>query len=174
MIKKFFEGFSFGAGFSLAFILLVAASSYLFLPWGYRTEVASAENTNKESVPLLLPQSNDKPQFSELSTEEKIKTSAAIILAEYQAAPNGQMQAIVTKIIKSSSDPEFHYEIGNEHGPSSYYPKENETRLEKILIFFKGSPPRQALSMAVYGNRILSLEGMRLEDFIQMVRDTGA
>jgi hypothetical protein len=161
MLKKFIEGLVFGAGFGIAFfaIGLVGTSSMVsMLPTSRPNAVPGAMTTTT--------QQSDEQQglpFYELPLEERIKQASVIAVARYEAAEDGRMKAVLKEFLKQDDQAAFHYQIGDEYAPSSYYPKQGASYGDGIVIFFEGSPAIMRSSMSYSGDRIPGLGDMPVE-----------
>lgn len=63
-------------------------------------------------------------------------------------------------------------DIGDEYSSGSYYPKENVSRGDALLLFFKSSPFPGTSSMAIYHDRIAGLGDMPMELFRKKVKES--
>ena len=128
-----------------------------------------AENSySSDSVEHSYPEPlnrNIEPeiQFYDLPLDEQIAQASVIAVARYEAASDGRMKAIISEILKKEPGTVFHYKVGDEHPSSSYFPRENESHGEGMVIFFVGSPATMRLSMSFDGDRIRSLGDLPLE-----------
>jgi hypothetical protein len=163
MLKKFAEGLIFGAGFAIAFFVLgFLGTSAMFSM--RPTSGWSAYPGAPTSAIQHFDEKEVKP-FYELPIEDQIKQASVIAVAKYEAAEDGRMKAVLEELLKKDEGTEFHYRIGDEYAPSSYYPKEGTSYGDGIIIFFEGSPATMRRSMSYSGKRILGLGDMPLELF---------
>lgn len=161
MGKKFLEGVTFGAGFGLAFVLII---------WlGFSFFVSKAPDRSDVSFSTSKPteKSAEKagPQFHELTIEEQIKKSSVIALARYETAPDGKKKAILKEFLKNEPGTTIYYNIGDEYPEGSYYPTESRGNHKNLIIFFTGSPASMKMSTTFSGDRIRSLGDIPLELF---------
>jgi hypothetical protein len=128
-----------------------------------KVEVPPSESSKMEPVApeIFVPQK----QFHELPIEEQIKEASLIAVAKYEPAPDGQMKAIITDILKKDPNVVSYYDVGDEHPSSSYYPKDRSSYGDGLVIFFTGSPATMRMSMSYEGDRIRSLGDMPLSLF---------
>lgn len=161
MFRKFVEGLVFGAGFAIAFFILAAvAGSMMF------SSLPSRSWSTSVPVPMEgAPDSDDgdSRQFYELPIEEKIEAASVIALARFEPAEDGRKKAVLKEILKKNEGTTFYYDIGDEFGPLSRYPKENAGYGDGIIIFFEGSPAMMRSAMTFSGDRIAGLGDMPLE-----------
>lgn len=164
MLRKFTEGLVFGAGFAISFLVLGAlGASVLFssmMPAGRSTSSSVTTTTSQidaddeKSVP-----------FYELPIEAQIEEASVIALARYEPAEDGRMKAVLKEVLKKKEGVTFHYQIGDEYTPSSYYPKPGTSYGDGIVIFFEGSPAMMRIAISYSGNRISGLGDMPIELF---------
>ena len=164
MLKKFADGLIFGAGFgiSLAVVWLIAtsvllphaATSHMSSPPTSVTTVTESDGEQRE-LPAEL--------FHELPIEEQIKAASVIALASYEPGEDGRMKAVLKEFLKKDPDVTFYYDLGDEHRPSSYYPKPNASRGDGVVIFFEGSPAMMRRAMSYSGDRIMTLGDMPMQ-----------
>lgn len=160
MGKKFLEGVTFGAGFGLAFLLVVWLGLSFFIskaPDRTGVSFSTSKPTEKSA--------ESGPPFHELSIEEQIKKSSVIALARYETAPDGKKKAILKEFLKKDPGTTIYYNIGNEYPEGSYYPTEGRGKNEKLIIFFTGSPASMKMSTTFSGDRISGLSDIPLELF---------
>lgn len=160
-MKKFTEGFLFGGGFSISFIIVWYLSAYLITPLFIDTQISSSsysnhQNTSSTENYIEPAQSTVKP-FHELELNEQIQQSSVIALAKYEKSPDGEYRAIIKEFLKKSPGTEIYYDIGDEYKQSSYYPDSNKVYGDGLVIFFVGSPAKMRLSMSFDGDRIRGL-----------------
>ena len=74
------------------------------------------------------------------------------------------------EFLKKESGVTVYYHLGDEHAPSSHYPKANTDYGDGVIIFFTGSPAVMQMSMSYSGDRIRGLADMPLELFRQQCR----
>jgi hypothetical protein len=162
MLKKFAEGLVFGAGFTISFIVLgLLGTSLMF------SMMPTSRWSSSPVVTTTTQQSDEKEErpFYELPIEEQIEVASVIALARYEPAEDGRMKAVLKELLKKNEGTTFHYKIGDEYSPSSYYPKQGTSYGDGIVIFFEGSPAMMRSSMSYSGDRIHSLGDMPLELF---------
>lgn len=158
MGKKFLEGVTFGAGFGLAFLLVVWLGLSFF--------ISKTPDRTGVSFTALKPAGEEPgPPFHELSIEEQIKKSSVIALARYETAPDGKRKAIIKNFLKKDPDAVIYYNIGDEYPESGYYPTEGRNASENLIIFFTGSPASMKMSTTFSGDRIRGLGDIPLELF---------
>jgi hypothetical protein len=162
MLRKFAEGLAFGAGFTISFAVLILIGASVMFSAMPGTRWAST--SRGLSVSQKAEDSEERP-FYELSAEEQIERASVIALAKYQAAEDGRMKAVLTEFLKKNDGTTFHYDVGDEYGPSSYYPKDGTSYGDGLVIFFEGSPAMMRSSMSYSGDRIHSLGDMPIELF---------
>jgi hypothetical protein len=179
MFKKFIDGLAFGAGFSIAFIVLWVIVSFVIFPAYFESQLASTADPDivfpDESEGTSFPEYSvdSGPPFYSLSIEEQIAEANAIALAKYEPADDGRMQAIIVEFLKLQPGTEIQYAVGDEYRGSSYYPSEDRNRGDGVVIFFTGSPATMELSTSVYGDRITGLNDIPLALFREKCANDG-
>ena len=171
-MSKFKEGFVFGAGFSVAFILISYAADFAISPTllNYKLKhvsipqpVSVGRTASAWPFGSALPSHQNQRPFHEMTPDEQIKNSSAIVLATYEKRSDGRMAAVAKEFLKTASDVIIHYKVGDEISEMSYYPSEHDGHGDGALIFFTGSPAMISMSMTYSGNRITGLGNMPLE-----------
>lgn len=166
MFKKFTDGLIFGAGFTLSFIILWYMAAYFIQPTLTERQIEHFKDEYPDVIskvpqpPQLkneMGSGQNKIPFHEQSIEEQIKQSSVIALSKYESAPDGRTKAVITEFLKKDPDTTIYYNIGDEYPPASYFPKENTSHGDGVVIFFTGSPAMMRMSMTYSGNRIRSL-----------------
>jgi hypothetical protein len=161
MGKRFLEGVTFGAGFGLAFLLVLwLGLSFFITKAPDRTGVSFSTLKPAEKSP-----EESGPPFHELAIEEQIKKSSVIALARYETAQDGKKKAILKEFLKKEPGTTIYYNIGDEYPEGSYYPTEGRGDNENLIIFFTGSPASMKMSTTFSGDRIRSLGDIPLELF---------
>ena len=158
MLRKFAEGLVFGAGFVISGLVIAMIGVPLL--------ISSAPISERAPFPVQYSSSSaqvQEVQFHELPIEEQIKKASVIALARYEPDADGKMKAVVKELLKKDPGTVFHYEIGDEYAPSSYYPKEATQYGDGLVIFFVGSPATMRMAMSYSGDRIHSLGDMPLQ-----------
>ncbi len=180
MFKKFIDGLAFGAGFSIAFVILWTVVSLFVFPAYFESQFADLEDaeitfsdqgSSSSDFDFLT---GGGEAFYTLSIEDKIDRASAIALAEYQLAEDGRMRAIITEYLKLDEGTELRYEVGDEYPSSSYYPTEDKSRGDGVVIFFTGSPATMQMSSTYSGERITGLGDIPLALFRNKCEDDGA
>lgn len=164
MFKKFLEGLVFGAGFALSFLVIgwVGASALFSTGFVSQRSSSSASVTKTHQID---EDDEKRPPFYELPVEEQIEEASIIALARYEPAEDGRMRAVLKEILKNKAGTTFHYEVGDEYSPSSYYPKSGTSYGDGIVIFFEGSPAMMRRAISYDGDRIPALGDMPMELF---------
>ena len=174
MFKKFIEGAIFGFGFILIIVLAWFAFSYYFVSSfsGSDKSLPNYEiNTTPEGLPKPKSQSisdyveKEGKDFHELTIEEKIQKASVIALAKYEKADDGKMKAIITEFLKKDPNTKIYYKVGDEYASSSYYPKDNYSYGDGLVIFFVGSPAEMRSAMSYHGDRITGLSDIPIKLF---------
>jgi hypothetical protein len=94
MIRKFFEGLTFGAGFAVSFLFIAWLGAGVLIPMIFTTpDTVTGPGRSLAELPTSPEESG--PQFHELTVEEQIKKASVIALARYEPAPDGKQKAII-------------------------------------------------------------------------------
>lgn len=182
MLKKFTDGLLFGAGFAISFIVLWYVAAFLVTPMFYgkmeRTASKQSSDMGANTQPSI-PRSYEALRepaipFHELKLEEQIKAASVIALARYERSSDGKMKAIIKEFLKKEPNVTIYYNIGDEYPDASYYPKENVSYGDGVIIFLTGSPARMAMSMTYSGDRIRGLGDLPVELLRKKCKDPDA
>ena len=172
MLDKFKEGLIFGAGFAISFVAIWYMAAFFITPMIINSQIEDINKiqqsftTKSQSVPSqTIVSSQTEKQFYELTSDEQIQIASVIVLAKYVPAKDGKVKAVISQFLKKDNNVIFHYKIGDELVSSSYYPRENTSYGDGLVVFFAGSPPSQKMSMPYDGDRIRSLGDMPMELF---------
>jgi co-chaperonin GroES (HSP10) len=172
MLNKFKEGLVFGGGFAISFIALWYMAAFFITPMIVNSKIEDINKIQKSftskspSIPSqTIVSSQPEKQFYELSSDEQIQTATVIVLAKYEPEQDGKVKAVISQFLKKDDNVTFHYKIGDELVSASYYPRENTSYGDGLVVFFAGNPPSQKMSMSYEGHRIRSLGDMPMELF---------
>lgn len=165
MLRKFFEGIVFGAGFALSFVVVWYGAALVLTPMMVASTIDRAARDVSKSAPP--PATSPGKSFHELSVDEQIAQSSAIAIARFEPAADGRKKAIIKEILKQDPGTEMYYKIGDEYVPGSHYVASNTDYGDGVVIFFTGSPAMMAMSMSYSGDRIRALGDIPLELFRQ-------
>jgi len=174
MLKKFIDGLGFGAGFAISFSVIWYISAYLIYPnlietqieGGFKTPSNVSVEANPSDIVTSMPRSFESgKQFHELPLDEQINESTVIAIAKYEASQDGRMKAVIKEFLKKKEGVKIYYDVGDEHPSSSFYPEEDTSHGDGVVIFFTGSPATMKMSMTFEGDRIRSLGDIPLKLF---------
>jgi hypothetical protein len=150
-----------------------------FYGWGWfqsarvwRRTVEGADHASTTMTRGITPVSTDVfdgRQFHDLSPEEKIARSSAILLVSYQKEGE-RFKAVVAEILKLRSDAQLRYAVGDEMSELSYYPRGGEVRGEGQVVFLAGSPALLRSSYSFEAGRIGGMGDMPIDVLRQMVK----
>lgn len=163
MLRKFFEGLVFGAGFSLAFVAIAWLAVSLLLPVTFPSVETTRVDKDGPQQAQLAQESVLK--FHDLPVEEQIKQASVIALARYEPASDGKMKAILKEFLKKYPKTTIYYAIGDEYPSASYYPNESTNYGDGVVLFFVGSPAQMRMSTTYSGDRIRGLGDIPLALF---------
>lgn len=178
MLNRFKDGFIFGCGFTAAFVLiwmLLVYSAPKLWEWSSsapdRNSVSESGKTKatKAESNLKLPQDTPILKFHDLSLEEKIKHSSAILLTKYEPEADGKMRAVNLVYLKKDAEPEETIVLGKENVSRSYYPDPSRNFGDGNVIFYAGSPGEFIYSTNYYGDRIPGLNNIPIELFKEKI-----
>jgi hypothetical protein len=175
MLRKFFEGIVFGAGFAISFVVIWYVFAHVATPMILAASVDRAERQFSREMPTAGPEVTrqssrskgpEKP-FHELGIDEQIAQSSAIALARFEPASDGQKRAIIKEILKQDPGTELYYKAGDEYVPASHFVASGTDYGDGVVIFFTGSPATMTMSMSYSGDRIRGLGDIPIELFKQ-------
>ena len=171
MLRKFAEGLVFGAGFAISFIVVGALGASAM----FSLAPTSRWSTSSDTVTRQIGEGDEKrPPFYDLPIEAQIDEASVIAIARYEPAADGRMKAVLREVLKKKEGTTFHYQLGDEYTPSSYYPKSGTSYGDGIVIFFEGSPAMMRRAISYSGDRITGLGDMPIELFRNKCEDEGA
>lgn len=162
MLRKLFEGFIFGIGFSFACILVAVFVLPQLLPISFRSFDRPSPVASQRIASPPLPQ---QPHFHELPVEEQIKQASVIALARYEPSLDGKMKAVIQEFLKKEPNTVINYNVGDEYASSSFYPNPGHDHGDGVVIFFVGSQASRRLAVTYSGDRIRGLSDIPLELF---------
>jgi len=164
LFNKLFGGAAFGVGVLLIFLLfffwVAPHISYVFVPMGGQTSFFNAPS---------LPHNMD---FSQLTTEEKIKVSSAIAIASYQRSKEGGNRVIVQEFLKKDPASELTYAVGDEVPDALIHRPLSANLGDGVVIFFVGSPAQTKMTANYANGMIYGLNNISLNDFRRLVAAT--
>jgi hypothetical protein len=109
-----------------------------------------------------LPASSVPENLYDLPLEQQIKWASAMAIGRY-VRDGDRYKCIIAEVLKVSPGVTFHYKLGDEYRECSYYPRENESRGDGVVLYFVGNPATFRLSTSFSGDRVRSLGDMPLE-----------
>lgn len=181
MMRKFMDGLVFGAGFAISFLVLWYVTSFWLTPMFMASRIDHPSHELSTEYPRETRDSAtdvmgtvDKKPFHELPIDDQIKASSAIALARYEKSADGKMRAVIKEFLKKDPGTTIYYDVGDEYGPSSYYPKGNTSYGDGTVIFFTGSPATMTMSMTFSGDRIRGLGDLPIELFKKKCEQSSA
>lgn len=171
MFKKFTEGLVFGSGFAISFTVLWYVAAYLITPMFVGSQIEQVNKQLSDFNEKTYSSIPSRPEafresgipFHEQKLEEQIKNSSVIAIAKYEPASDGKMKAIIKEFLKKEPGVTLYYNVGDEYVSSSYYPKDNTSYGDGLVIFFTGSPATMRMSISYEGDRIRGLGDLPLE-----------
>lgn len=163
MAKKFLEGLAFGAGFTISFLALSYVVAFFAMP-AFVSDSVVTETDRLEGGSIPNPRM-ERPQFHELTVEEKITEASVIALLRYEPVSDGKVKAVVREFLKKEPSVDIHYDIGDEYPQASYYVSDKSDRGDGVILFFAGSPAEMLMSATYAGDRIRGLGDIPLQLF---------
>jgi len=160
VLKKFFSGAIFGAGFSIVTLCLYTVWMFYMLPSlidkNMSSEIVLTENPNP------IQNFTNTQNFDELSVDEKIELATAIIIVKFEEDKNGNYKSVVDEILKKEEGVELYYNIGEEYENNSHYKVSNKFVPSRAIVFMQGNPASMRFSTTFNGDRIRGLGGITL------------
>lgn len=170
MLKKFLLGIVFGTGFTIAVLCLYTVWMFYVLPplltQNMSSEVTITENTEKKN---LYP---NTPNFHELSVDEMVEKSTAILTVRYEEGENGNYKSIVEDILRKDDGIELYYRVGEVYEEDSHYKITDNHIPKRAIVFMQGSPASMRFSTTFSGERIRGLGGISLSLLKEKCNDT--
>lgn len=163
MFKK---GLMFGAGFTVAAIIVGYVFVFLFGGVIFQT-----------GQPPTGPSSYTTYGSNSLegkTLEKKIDISTAIFITKFNETENGFVTAVVTEVLKSSPGVNLKYTAGDIYPNASYYKEDSVRHGDGVIIFYSGTPGRQQQTYNYSNGRIGGLNNMPLDLFKNMVSGPNA
>ncbi|WP_149194805.1 hypothetical protein [Luteimonas suaedae] len=164
MTKKFLEGLAFGGGFALSFLAISYFVAFFAMPVLIPNGFHKVGGSEVGIDPEIYAREAEK-NFYELSVEDQIREASVIALVNYVPSADGKFKAIINEFLKKEPNSEFHYSIGDEYPPASYYIKEDVNRGDGQIIFFVGLPAEMKMATTYSDGRIRGLGDMPLQLF---------
>ena len=159
MLKNIMNGLIWGVGFSISTATILSLWLLFVLPeilsHGITTtEIPYQPAQNTQSVPFV-------DDFSELSLDDKITKSTAIIATKVEKNDEGKYQSRVTEILKKQDGVELYYEVGEIFDDDHPYLDEYESKKiavpEGFIVFMSENPATMQFSTSYSGERIRGL-----------------
>lgn len=160
MLKRFFGGLIFGAGFAVG----MAIVGWLLLGFFVTKNPTGSFSVGEPFVGGLTEKASN---FHELPIEKQIEKASVIALAKFEPSGDGGFKAVFTEILKQAPSTEFYYKVGDEYPGGRHYPKESVRIGDGLAVFFEGAPASMRRSMTYSGDRISGLGDMPLALFRQ-------
>lgn len=102
-------------------------------------------------------------RFHDLSPEEKIRESSAILLTAWRK-DGDRMKPIITEIVKKKPDVTLYFDVGDEYDPFGHSGRPMETAHgDGEVVFLTGSPAMMRSACSFSGERISCLADMPLK-----------
>jgi hypothetical protein len=166
VLNKFISGLIFGLGFAIS-VIIVSLLSFTFLA----PKIAHTDTDSIVTSPTsATTDGNSKigKNFNDLSVEEKIENSTAIIVTEVSKGSDGEYKAKVSDILMIKDGVSLYYKKGDIYDDhmdyKSYYPDES-TIPKGLIIFMSGNPAQMRYSVSYSGDRVDSLGGIPMALF---------
>jgi hypothetical protein len=166
MMKRFWDGLIFGTGFSIAFTVISYLSMTFLVPLtlDYGSEQTLESFTSTDS--------GESVKFHELSFEDKLKNSSAILITRYEKGHGGKTIAIVDEVHLSSPNVKIYFQVGDEYPDGSFYPEENTRYGEGAFVMLVNSPADVRSSSSIYSGRISGYGNMPVETAITLFKES--
>ena len=181
MLRKFKDGLSFGAGFAIAYLAISYIVSYLITPMLMESQIEKVNKSLSSDKSIggiqqnnSFPDIDNQKPFHGLPVDEQIKKASVILITKYIPGSDGQVKAIIKKILKKDEGVSFKYDVGDEIPSSSYFPRKNTLYGDGTVVFYVGNPPSRRLSVTYQDDRIGGLGDMPIELLLKKCNDTKA
>lgn len=161
-MKRFWDGLIFGAGFSIAFMVVTYLGSVFLLP----LTMNYASDQARES--FVTAESEKSVEFHELSFEDKLKNASAVLVTRHEETNSGKTIAIIEQIYLGSPDVKVYFKVGDEYPDGSFFPEENTRYGEGAVVLLVNSPADVRYSTSIYSGRISAHGNMPVETAISV------
>ncbi|MBU2952749.1 hypothetical protein [Marinobacter sp. F3R08] len=160
MFKRFLSGVVFGAGFTVAALgLYTVWVLYFFAPLIDQRIDSEQTAYHSPEEPEVYPHT---PNFRELSVDEKVQKSSAILILRFEEGQHGNYRSIVEEVLKQEQGIELYYEQGEVYEEDSHYSTSDKFVPRRAVVFMQGSPAKMSYSTTFSGERIRGLGGISL------------
>lgn len=160
MFKRFLSGVVFGAGFTAAALSLYTIwVFYVFPPLidqSIDSEKAAYHSPAEQNVYFHTP------NFRELSVDEKVQKSTAILILRFEEGEHGKYRSVVEEVLKKEQRVELYYGQGEVYEEDSGYKISDKFIPHRAVVFMQGSPAKMSYSTTFSGERIRGLGGISL------------
>ncbi|GAB3272692.1 hypothetical protein [Parahaliea aestuarii] len=158
MIRRFFHGMAFGAGFTIAAILIV-----------YLLESSSLMKEQEEIAALRSAHDEIVEDFSNLSPGEKARMSSVIFVVRYFPSSEGRFIAEVDEVLKVANGIKFPHKPGDSFPGANYQADSVSGYGSHGLVMMVGEKPRLRTVSYFDGVRIGSFGNITLDEFRELV-----
>ena len=153
-----------GIGFSISTSIVLSLWLVIALPKLSSSQTSVMEiNQSPEAKTETIPLINN---FDELSLDEKIEKSTAIIVAKIEKNDTGKYQSRVSEILKKQENVDLYHEVGqiyeNELPYFDEFESLNRDVPEGFIVFMSENPARMRYSVSYSGERVGSLGNISL------------
>lgn len=157
MFKRFLSGVVFGAGFTAAALgLYTVWVLYFFAPLIDQRIDSEQTAYHSPDEPEVYPHT---PNFRELSVDEKVQKSTAILILRFEEGQHGNYRSIVEEVLKQEQGIELYYEQGEVYEEDSHYSISDKFIPRRAVVFMQGSPAKMSFSPLLVVNESGGLEG---------------
>lgn len=163
MLNKFLTGLVAGLGFSIALVVVITIWITFVLPTSFQSDSSHiSQSTTSIKVENKYPLIEN---FDELSLDQKISNSTAIIVTKIAKDEAGRYKSVVSEVLKKQDDVELYYKVGDEYDDSDYnqYEAHGDSIPKGFIVFMRANPARMQFSTSYSGDRVGSLGGISME-----------
>jgi len=162
MLKKLFQGFIFGVGFTIGIITVigvvgVVSSKFTFTP---------IDSTDAEEASY-----QDQTKWRKLTLSEKIPEISGMALVRFKDGEDSHKEAYVEKILTKENAIKIPLEVGDRVEKEDYYPSVGSSSRNGVLLLFTGNPPRKIEGAYMYEDRLIGHGDMPLEIFLKKFKE---
>ena len=159
MIKKLFQGFIFGTGFTIAVFLMIWLVNISDISFSRKPVVhSSSEAVNYE----------EKANWRSLAVSARIEKASGLVLLRFNEGEDMHMEAYVEKVFAKDKSIKLPLSVGQRVESSDYYAEGgHSSNRDGVLLIYSDNPPKEMEGAYLYEDRLIALQNMPLKLFIE-------
>lgn len=123
-----------------------------------KLKIPTINNNNEKHTQF---KKHETANLDELSAEEKIQRSSAILLTEFKKNDANKPVLEVVKILKKDVGVDLYYDVGDSYKDNMYASSENENQEGGMIIFLQGNPATFKLGIGYNDEVIHQLDDIK-------------